>query len=114
MTGSKVYGRHGGQYYYYRAKGRAGDPEHNIRAEQAEQQAVNLLAAIRADGQTLTAPDDLRLALLSADHCGAVYAHLPRRARRDFLRLVFLTHGLHVNAAGVVSVWGLRPGFEVI
>lgn len=112
MSGSLVYGRWGGCYAYYRAKGRRNDHEHNIRADEAEKQAVDLLATIRADGQTLTAPDDLRLALLSATHCGAVYAHLiTARARRDFLKLIFLTHGLHVNAAGVVSVYGLRPGF---
>jgi DNA invertase Pin-like site-specific DNA recombinase len=101
-----------GKYPYYRAKGRNSE-EHNIRAEEAEKQVIDLLATIRADGQTVTAPDDLRLALLSAPHCGAVYAHLPTdQARRDFLQSIFLTHGLHVNAAGVVSVWGLRTGFK--
>lgn len=36
------------------------------------------------------------------------------RNRRDFLQLVFLKHGLHVNQAGRVSAVHVRPGFEVL
>lgn len=101
---------------YYRAKGRPGlNPvEHIIRAEAAHGQVEALLKTIRATSP-VPAPDEWLLALLASPHLGCIYPHLPNdSARRDFLRLVFLKHGLHVSQAGRVRVVHLRPGFELL
>jgi len=75
---------------------------------------VDLLATIRTDGGPVAAPDNLLLAILSAPSFGLIWPHLgTAEKKREFLKMIFTTHGLHVNAAGVVSVFGLLPGFEI-
>ena len=102
---------------YYRAQKRAHlDPiEHNIRAEEAEGQVLKLLATIQVSYQAIPAPDEWVLALRSVPNISLVYEQLStEKAKRTFLQMVFLKHGLHVNQAGRVKVAYLRPGFELI
>lgn len=113
MTGNLAKGK----YAYYRAKGRAGlnPTEHIIRAKDAEDQVVALLETIRASGGSIPAPDEWYLALVCSPHLGLIYPHLhTKKTKRDFLQLVFLKRGLHVNQAGRVKAIYLRPGFEFI
>jgi DNA invertase Pin-like site-specific DNA recombinase len=110
LTGSIVRDR----YRYYRAAPRQADEsEHAIHADHAERQAVELLAGLRWDGETtLPASDKWLFAIKSVPDLGHCWPHLMTdRERRNFLQLVFLRHGLAVNAASVVTIAGLRPGF---
>lgn len=115
MTGSRSTGGSGQQYTYYRAEPRQrNEQEHAIRAEAAEAQVVELLAQLHWDRQTpIPAPDRWLFGLGSAPHLGWCWPNLRTPPdRHDFLTMVFLSHGLSVNAAGRISTTGLRPGFK--
>jgi DNA invertase Pin-like site-specific DNA recombinase len=113
MTGSSVRD----QYRYYRAAPRqAGESEHAIHADHAERQAVKLLATLKWDGKTIPpTSDSWLLAIKTAPDLSHCFPHLTTdKDKRSFLQLVFLRHGLHVNAASVVTIAGLRPGFAEV
>lgn len=117
MSGSLVTGRNN-QYAYYRALGRRGldKHEHTIRADEAEAQVEALLATVRWDGEThLLVPDKWLLAIASVPNLKHCWPHLTsKQEQRNFLKLIFLKHGLHVNLAGRVKAVHLRPGFKEI
>ncbi len=105
MTGSLSRSK----YAYYRAQG--DGPEHSIKADELEAGVVNLLKNIR--GWSNNGPENWILAMRVSPSMADIWPHLtPPIEKRDFLKLIFKSHGIFVESGGAIIEFRLRPGFE--
>lgn len=100
MTGILVKDR----FAYYRAV-TPGQPEHTVPAGHLEQRVEAHLAHIRWTGERYyTIPEEWRLAIKVSD-LRSIFQHLEtKKEKKDYLRMIFLKRGIHIDGQAIVKV----------